>query len=97
MATLNTATVPVRGDGTMEVTIVTKLEAAAWAGVRTFAYSASSYLVGTIAVAGVNGASHTPNLETLRGWGLGALFAGGTALIAFIKNLAAPKATVASK
>lgn len=96
MAVLNTATVPVIGNGTMEVTIVTKLEAAAWAGVRTFVYSASSYVVGAIGVAAATGTGgQTPNLTTIKAWGLGALFAGGTAVIAFVKNLSAPKTTVA--
>ena len=81
----------------MDQKTMTRIEAAFWSGMRVSAYSSISYLAGTIGARAVAGGSGTPDLAELKGWGLGALFAGGTALIAFAKNMLAPRDQVISK
>lgn len=73
---------------------MTRIQAALWSGARVFGYSSISYLVGTIGTRSFGSNSGTPDFAELRGWGLGALFAGGTAALAFAKNLLAPKSQV---
>ena len=74
----------------MDPKTMTRIEAALWSGGRVFGYSASAYLVGTIAVNG----SQVPDLETAKGWALGAVYAGGAALVAFLKNVLKPRSQV---
>lgn len=73
---------------------LSRLEAALFSAGRVSLYASSSYLASTIAARAIAGGSQTPDLETLKGWGLGALFAGGTALIAFVKNMTKPRSQV---
>lgn len=98
MAVLNTATVPVIGDGTMEVTIVTKLEAALTSLGRVYAFcvlGSMSTSVGTNVVGA--GQNQVPDLATLRGWTMTALWAGVPAVLAFVLNMLTPRTTVAAK
>lgn len=73
---------------------LSRLEAALFAAGRVSLYASSSYLVGAIGTRAVAGGSQTPDLETLRGWAIGAVFAGGAALVSFVKNLTAPRSQV---
>jgi len=78
----------------MKTKYLSRLEAALWSAGRVSLYASSSYLTGTIATRALTGGSQTPDLETLKGWGIGAMFAGGTALIAFVKNMTKPRSQV---
>ena len=73
---------------------LSRLEAAVASAARVSIYSATSYLVGVIGTRAVAGGSQTPDLETLRGWAIGAVFAGGAALVSFVKNMTAPRSQV---
>lgn len=81
----------------MKTKYMSRLEAAIGSAARVSAYSATSYLVGVIGTRAVAGGSQTPDLETLKGWGIGALFAGGAALVSFIKNMTVPRSQVIDK
>lgn len=96
MAVLNTATVPVSGDGTIDIKIVTKLEAALVSLGRVYAYCVVGSLstsVGTNVVGA--GQNQVPNLDRLHGWVMVALWSGVPAVLAFLLNILSPRATVA--
>jgi hypothetical protein len=73
---------------------LTKVEAAVGSAARVFCYAAAAFLASAIILQNTTGGSQVPDLATLKTWAIGACYAGFAALVAFAKNMLAPRSQI---